>query len=98
MNASHVSDETIVNVAKNARLRLSAVEQKAMVKDCREVLEAFALLDELDVSREKPAFQPIALQNVFRKDVPEKCLDTPAALANAAHKKPPYFLGPEALQ
>ncbi len=92
-----VDKKLLERVAKNCRLNLSDVEVKEFLPQLQEILKAFSKLDELDVSHSEPAFQPIPLQNVLRKDAVEKCLSVEEALSNTKHKKDSYFKGPKAV-
>ena len=82
-------------VAANARLNLSEQEIKEFLPQFKEILDSFNKLDKLDVSEEKPSFQPTPVKNVFREDKVEKCLSQKEALSNTKHKKEGYFLGPK---
>ena len=93
-----VTKDWLVKVAKNCRLNLTEQEQKVFLPQLDEILRAFETLNELDVSKEKPAFQPFEIQNVFREDQLKGCLDTETALKNAVHQKNPYFKGPKAIE
>ena len=95
MAKPNVDKELFLSVAKNARLNLTDKEIDKFLPQLKEILEAFSKLDELDVSEEKPSFQPIPLKNVTRKDTVEKCLSQEEALKNTKHKKDGYFLGPK---
>jgi len=90
-----IDKELLLKVAENARLELSQREIKEFLPQLREILESFSKLDVLDVSQEKPSFQPLPLKNVFRDDKVEKCLSQKEALSNTKHKKDGYFLGPK---
>ncbi len=90
-----IDKKLLLGVAKNARLNLSEKEITEFLPQLSEILESFGKLDELDVSKEKPSFQPIATKNVFREDKVEKCLSQKDALSNTKHKKDGYFLGPK---
>ncbi len=89
-----VDKQLLLRVALNARLNLNEQETKKFLPQLQEILEAFSKLDELDVSREQPSFQPIKLSNVMRADQVEKCLSQGEALRNTKHMKQGYFLGP----
>jgi aspartyl-tRNA(Asn)/glutamyl-tRNA(Gln) amidotransferase subunit C len=93
-----ISKELLENVARNARLSLTEAEKKELLPQLSEIMSAFEKLDRLDVSKEEPAFQPVSQQNVFRPDVPAKGLSNETALSLAVHKRPPYFLGPKAME
>ncbi len=89
-----VDKRLLLKVARNARLNLVQDEIREFLPQLEEILEAFSKLNELDVSQEKPSFQPLPLKNVMRKDEQEKCLSQEEALKNAKNKKDGYFLGP----
>ena len=89
-----VDEKLLEKVAQNARLNLTKAEKKKLLPELKEVLNFFSELDRLDVSKEKPSFQPIELKNVFREDKTEKCLSQDEALSNTSHKKDGYFKGP----
>jgi len=91
-----VDKELITNVAKNARLNLSAKEVNDFIKDLEEILSNFSILDEVDVKDTKPSFQPIPVKNVFRDDKVSKCLSQDDALSNTINKKDGFFKGPKA--
>ena len=61
-------------------------------------MESFSKLDELDVSKELPSSQPIAIKNVFREDKVGKSLSNEEALSNTTHKKDGYFKGPKVVE
>jgi len=92
-----IDRELLQRVAANARLNLTEAEIEKFLPQLGEILRAFEKLDRLDVSGEKPSFQPIQLSNVMRKDIVEKSLSREDALRNTKHKKEGYFLGPKAL-
>ncbi len=91
-----VDKELLLKVASNARLNLTEAEVKKFLPQMQDILGAFSKLDELDVSKEEPSFQPLPLKNVFREDKAEagKCLSQEEALSNTIHKKDGYFKGP----
>tara|TARA_Y100000310_G_scaffold345455_1_gene465186 strand:+ start:870 stop:1172 length:303 start_codon:yes stop_codon:yes gene_type:complete len=92
-----VDEKLLQNVAKNARLNLTKSAEKKFLPQLKEVLDFFSKIDKLDVSKEKPSFQPLEMKNVFREDKVEKCLSQEEALANTSHKKDGYFKGPKVL-
>ncbi len=90
-------DQTIERVMKTAKLSLTDSEKKAYSKDMKNILAAFASLDEVDVCGVKPAFQPIDIKDRTREDVVEDSLIQKDALANTKNKKNGYFVGPKAI-
>ena len=95
MAKQKVDKELILKVAGNARITLSEKEIEAFIPQLQEILDSFEKLDSIDVSGEKPSFQPIPLENVMRKDETEKCLTQEQALKNTRNKKDGYFIGPK---
>ncbi|MBW2999227.1 Asp-tRNA(Asn)/Glu-tRNA(Gln) amidotransferase subunit GatC [Candidatus Woesearchaeota archaeon] len=92
-----INKELIRKVAENARLELSEQEIKLFLPQFKEIIDAFAKLDEVDVSKLKPSFQPVELKNVLREDSVEESLTQEKALSNTEHKKDNYFKGPRAI-
>lgn len=90
-----VDRSLLLSVARNARLNLTDAEIERLLPQLQEVLDAFSALDTLDVSSERPSFQPIKLKNVMREDKVEKPLAQETALANAKHRDGGYFKGPK---
>ncbi len=89
-----ISRELLLRVADNARLSLTEKEIEKFLPQFQEILDAFSALDELNIEKERPSFQPIEMENVFREDRPGKCLTQEEALSNTKHKKDGYFKGP----
>ena len=92
-----VDEKLLKSVAANARLNLTKGEEKKFLPQLRDVLDFFSKLDTLDVSKEKPSFQPVEMKNIMREDKVEKSLSMDDALANTSHKKDGYFKGPKVL-
>ncbi len=92
-----VDRELLLRVAANARLNLTEAEIKKFLPQMQDILAAFSKLDELDVSKQEPSFQPLPIKNVFREDKVGKCLSQEEALFNTTHKKDGYFKGPKVL-
>ena len=90
-----VNKELLLEVAKNARLKLTEKEIEKFLPQFKEVLDSFSKLDEIDVSKEEPSFQPILVKNVFREDVVKESVSQETALSNTPHKKDGYFKGPK---
>lgn len=95
MSKQSVDKQLLLRVAANARLNLSEQEIERFLPQLQEILAAFSKLDELDVSREQPSFQPIKLVNVTRQDKAAKSVSQREALQNTKNKKEGYFLGPK---
>ncbi|HLC93019.1 MAG TPA: Asp-tRNA(Asn)/Glu-tRNA(Gln) amidotransferase subunit GatC [archaeon] len=94
MPKAKVDKELLLKVAANSRLKLTESEIKKFLPQLSAVLDSFSKLDSLDVSKEEPSFQPVAIKNVFREDKAGKSISQDAALSNTTHKKDGYFKGP----
>ena len=94
MPKQKIDAELLARVAKNARLSLTESESRKFLKEMQEILNAFSKIDEVNVDKAKPSFQPIELKNVWREDIAKKCLTQEEALSNTRHKEKGYFKGP----
>ncbi len=94
MPKQKIDAELLQRVAKNARISLTESESRKFLKEMQEILDAFSKIDEVNVKKTKPSFQPIELKNVMRGDTAKKCLTQEEALSNTKHKEKGYFKGP----
>jgi aspartyl-tRNA(Asn)/glutamyl-tRNA(Gln) amidotransferase subunit C len=92
-----IDKKLIENVARLARLELSEDEKEGFVKDFREILSAFSLLDEVDVKKTEASFQPVELGEYTREDVVGKSLSQEEALSQTSLTSKGYFKGPRAV-
>ena len=92
-----ISIETVMKVARIARLNLSDAEAKKLSKDLNDVLHAFRELDKANVKSVQPSFQPLLVKDVFREDVVEGSVSNETALKNTKHKEKGFFKGPRAV-
>lgn len=92
-----INEEQIKKIAKTARLELTESEVKTFVGDFQAILEYFEVLDEVDVSKEEIAIQPVVLKNALREDKVEPSLSNKDALKNSKSNKDGYFMGPSAV-
>jgi aspartyl-tRNA(Asn)/glutamyl-tRNA(Gln) amidotransferase subunit C len=92
----NVSIETIMHVAKLARLNLTQAEARKYQKDINEILSSFKELKKIKPGV-KPSFQPLDVKDVLRSDTPEKCFTSEAALSHTPHKERGFFKGPRAV-
>ena len=91
-----ISTETVMHVARLARITLTPAETRKYQKELSEILFAFRSLEKIKTNVQ-PSFQPIEIKNVFRKDEVEKCFTREKALANTKHKEDGFFKGPRAV-
>lgn len=92
-----ISRADVEQVAALARLGLTDAELDRMVSQLNNILEAIAVLQDVDTSAVGPTAQVIPLENVMRDDVPRDGISREAALANAplregAHLRVPVVL------
>jgi len=87
--------DTVMHVAKLARLNLTKSEAKKYQKDMNEILSAFKVLKDAKAGR--PSFHPLDVKDVFRADEVEKSLPRDEALKNTEHKEKGFFKGPRAV-
>ena len=92
-----ISRADVEHVAALARLGLTDAELDRLVPQLNRILEAVAVLSEVDTSTVGPTAQVIPLENVMRDDVPRPSMDRDLVLANAplregAHVRVPVVL------
>jgi aspartyl-tRNA(Asn)/glutamyl-tRNA(Gln) amidotransferase subunit C len=90
--------ETVLKVARLARLQLAPVEVDAFADQLGAILDYVARLDELDTSTVEPMVHSVEVANVLRDDEPVKSLPRAAALANAPKTDGKYFLVPTIIE
>jgi len=71
---SRMDIDTVRNVARIARLRLSPEEERQFAQDLEEVLAYMAVLDEAP-SRGEHDFIPVPVHDVLREDVEARDVD-----------------------
>lgn len=92
-----IDKELIEKVASLARLRLSDDEKSLLVKDFRDILDAFSKIEECNTSNIGLSIHPVPLRNFMRDDVIKKCLSQADALKNSESVREGYFKGPRAV-
>lgn len=78
-----ISRADVEHVAELARLHLTDEELDRMQGQLSRILEAIAVLRDVDTSRVGPTATVLALENVMRDDDPRDGISREAALANA---------------
>ncbi|MEM6259369.1 MAG: Asp-tRNA(Asn)/Glu-tRNA(Gln) amidotransferase subunit GatC [Planctomycetota bacterium] len=92
-----ISEQTIREVAKLARLNLTDEEAKLFSSQLGDVLGAIDQLKKLDVEDVKPMPHALDQLNVFRADHEKDGMPVENALANAPDKDGPFFKVPKVL-
>lgn len=80
---SMISRADVEHVAALARLGLTDAELDRMVTQLNHILEAIAVIQDVDTSSVGPTAQVIPLENVMREDAVRDSIERDAALANA---------------
>ena len=88
----------VEHVAALARLGLTEDEIERMVSQLNNILEAIAVLQDVDTSAVGPTAQVIPLENVMRDDDPRDGITRDAALANAPLREGPHLRVPVVLE
>ena len=86
-----LSREEILHIALLARLGLTKTEVNRLSDQLSNVLENFAVLQQVDTSGILPTDQSIPLQNIMKEDEVTPCLSQSQILANAPRKNGTFF-------
>lgn len=78
-----IDREQVLHVARLARLELSEEEIERISTELSGILEHVDRISALDLDDVEPTSHVVALENVFRPDVPDPSLPRELALANA---------------
>ncbi len=90
--------EQVRHVATLARLSLTPEEEERYAEQLSAVLEAVALLEELDVSEVEPTSHATLTSSLPREDVTRPSLPPEKALANAPARVGTSFAVPKILE
>jgi aspartyl-tRNA(Asn)/glutamyl-tRNA(Gln) amidotransferase subunit C len=86
-----LSRKEVQHIALLARLGLSEDELEKFRHQLSDILENFEVLKQIDTTDVLPTAQSIALQNVFRPDVPKSSCSVEEILANAPKREGDSF-------
>lgn len=92
-----ITQQTVREVAKLARLNLTDDEAALFASQLGDVLGAIDQLKQLNVEDVKPMPHALDQLNVFRQDTEQPGMPVDQALANAPDKDPPFFKVPKVL-
>jgi aspartyl-tRNA(Asn)/glutamyl-tRNA(Gln) amidotransferase subunit C len=87
--------EEVRKVAHLARLQLTAAEEAQFTDQLGTILDYFAQLSELDVSKVEPTSRAINIKNVTRPDILQPYPDKEAILSNAPDREEDFFKVPQ---
>ena len=89
-----IDRETVLHVARLARLDLRADEVDRLTTELDAILEAVSKVAELDLAGVPPTSHPLDLVNVWADDEPRPWLTLDEALANAPAREGDLFRVP----
>jgi aspartyl-tRNA(Asn)/glutamyl-tRNA(Gln) amidotransferase subunit C len=93
-----LSRETVLKVARLARLRLTEAEVDDYAAKLGSILGYVEQLNEVNTDDIEPMVHAVELANVFRDDVVTPSLSQKDALANAPKSDGKFFLVPQILE
>ncbi len=94
----NVDKELIERVSKLARLKLTDDEVTKFTQDFKEILAAFRVLDEIDVSGVESSFRPIEERYVLREDKAKKSISQEESLKFTKNKENGQFVAPRTIE
>lgn len=92
-----VTIKDVEKIAELAKLKFDGEELEKLRVDMNQILGYIDSLNELDLSGIEPLENINEIENVFRRDEPEKCLTTDEALMNAPARTGRYFRVPKVI-
>ncbi len=93
-----ISDKTIDNIAKLAKLFLNEEEKQKAKKDISKILGYIDTMNKLDTSDIEPVSQAFLAVNVFREDIVTNGDSRKELLSSAPVKKDGCFIVPKTVQ
>lgn len=94
---SHLSREDVANLARLARIEMSAGELDDLTKEFTVILDAVARVQEVAGADVAPTSHPLPLRNVTRPDVVQPSLTPEEALSGAPAQEDGRFRVPQIL-
>ncbi len=93
-----IDKELIEKVSKLAKLKLNEFEKEKYIKDFKEILDAFAVLDKIEVKSVNSSFRPIEEKNILREDKVEQGISQKEALKFTKYQEDGFFVGPKTIE
>ena len=90
-----VSKERIERLAWLAKIELTEKEKEELTVQLNRILEAFKVLDELDLVDVKPTYLVVDVTNKMRENVERPMIGQKRALKNASKVKNGFFVAPK---
>lgn len=89
-----ITKDDVKHISDLARINLTEKELMKFSSEFVEILDAFRIIDEVDVKDVEPSFHPLNIRNVFRDDN-VKIFSADDILSNAKKKEKGFILGPK---
>jgi aspartyl-tRNA(Asn)/glutamyl-tRNA(Gln) amidotransferase subunit C len=83
----NISREEVLHIARLARLGVTEEDVERLAHELSNIVENFAVLEQVDTTNVPPTAQPIPLENVMKPDEVCPSLPREAVLANAPKKE-----------
>lgn len=93
-----ISRDTVLHIARLARLELAEAEVDAYQRDLSQILGYVAQLDELDTSNVEPTSHAVPTAMRFREDAAEPRLTRDEVLSNAPASEDGMFRVPKVVE
>ncbi|MFN2627244.1 MAG: Asp-tRNA(Asn)/Glu-tRNA(Gln) amidotransferase subunit GatC [Gaiellaceae bacterium] len=93
---AEIDEETVLHVARLARLALTGEEVARFGGQLNDILAAVAKVSELELGDVPPTAHPLDLVNAWEVDEPRPSLTVEQALANAPEREGDFFKVPPA--
>ena len=89
-----IDKETVINVSKLSKLKLTDKEIEIFSKQMADILTFIERLNELDTESVEPFYELIKQPTPLREDIPTESLSQEDALKNAPQKDDGFFVVP----
>lgn len=93
-----IDESDVRHIAMLSRLNPTDDEVKLFADQLSAILEYVEQLNEVDTSDVPPTAHALPVRNVFREDIPGRCLTPDEALANAPARDGTFFAVPKVLE
>ena len=93
-----IDKELIEKVSKLAKLKLDESEKEKYSKEFKEILDAFTILDKIDVKSVKSSFRPIEEKDILREDKVGESITQKEALKFTKYQEKGFFIGPKTIE
>ena len=95
-NTNNIDKDVVKNVALLARLSMSESDTEVFREQLGAILGYIDQLNEVDVEGVTPTTHVLpSMKNVFREDIPHKCLPNEEVIANAPDSDKNFFKVPK---